>query len=111
MKPMWFQNESDKSTPGPVQATKKRPDGATCVFLTTWAISTKLQMIPSRLSQVMSSTYTNRPEWQSLEDITGKSMKQVSRLEKHLRKEQDRKRLAKSKRAVEISIEGRKMAI
>ena len=37
---MWFQNESDESTPGPVQATKKRPDGATCVFLTTWG-STK----------------------------------------------------------------------
>ena len=47
-----------------------------------------MQPILTVPSQVMSSTYTNRPEWQSLEDITGKSMKQVSRLEKHLRNAQ-----------------------
>ena len=38
--------------------------------------------------QVNASSYTNRPEWQSLEDITGKSMKQTSRLEKHIRNAQ-----------------------
>ena len=49
MKPMWFQNESDESTPGPVQATKKRPDGATCVFLSTWAITSPLPVCCSSL--------------------------------------------------------------
>ena len=39
---MWFQNESDESTPNTVQATKKRPDGATCVFLTTWGQPTPM---------------------------------------------------------------------
>merc|ERR1719458_655524 len=67
----------------------------------------------ARVPQVNASSYTNRPEWQSLEDITGKSMKQTSRLEKHIRNAQNRKQQAKNpnKRAIEISVEGRKMAI
>ena len=34
---MRFQNESDESTFSCYMATKKWPDGATCVFLSTWA--------------------------------------------------------------------------
>ena len=33
---MWLQNESDESTFSCYRATKIRPDGATCVFLSTW---------------------------------------------------------------------------
>ena len=38
LKPMWFQNESDESTFSCYMATKIRPDGATCVFLSTWCL-------------------------------------------------------------------------
>ena len=64
----------------------------------------------ARVPQVQASTYVNRPEWTSNEDISRTSKKQMSRLDKHMRNAQERKRFSKSKRAVEISIEGRKMA-
>ena len=35
LKPLWFQNESDSSIFSCCKATKKWPDGATCVFLST----------------------------------------------------------------------------
>ena len=40
LKPLWFQNEPDESTFLCYKATKKWPDGTTCVFLTTWGVHT-----------------------------------------------------------------------
>lgn len=65
----------------------------------------------ARVPMATSSSYIQRPEWQTTVDISGKTHKEATRLEKHLRAAQDRKRNAKAKRAVEISIEGRKMAL
>ena len=57
--------------------------------------------------------YVKRPEWQTDVEISkGKKKKEMSRLDKQMRAQSDRKRLAKSnRRAVEISIEGRKTAL
>ncbi|CAB4066228.1 SPN1 [Lepeophtheirus salmonis] len=65
----------------------------------------------ARVPKTTSSNYINRPEWQSNVDISGSSRKQTSRLDKHMRAVQERKRKSKQKRAVEISIEGRKMGL
>ena len=66
----------------------------------------------ARVPQPSTTSYVNRPEWTSDVDIsrsTGK--KEPSRLDKHLRNAQERKRNAKQKRAVDISVEGRRMAL
>ena len=55
MKPMWFQNESDESTFSCYKATKIRPDGATCVFLSTWG--SPLQILNSRQKLNFESSY------------------------------------------------------
>eukprot|EP00096_Caligus_rogercresseyi_P011193 TRINITY_DN4330_c0_g1_i1.p1 TRINITY_DN4330_c0_g1~~TRINITY_DN4330_c0_g1_i1.p1 ORF type:complete len:529 (-),score=135.25 TRINITY_DN4330_c0_g1_i1:644-2230(-) len=65
----------------------------------------------ARVPATTSSNYINRPEWQSNVDISGGTRKQSSRLDKHMRAVQERKRKSKQKRAVEISIEGRKMGL
>ena len=64
----------------------------------------------ARVPQAQSSSYVNRPEWQSTVDITSVAKKEATRFEKQMRAAQERKRLSgKTRRAVEISIEGRKM--
>lgn len=63
----------------------------------------------ARVPQVQTSNYINRPEWTSQADISKSRKREMTRLEKHMRNAQDKKRNAKTRRAVDISIEGRKM--
>jgi transcription factor SPN1 len=65
----------------------------------------------ARVPQSESSSYVNRPEWGSQVDITNVTKKQQTRIERHMRKEMERKKHSKAKRAIEISIEGRKMSL
>ena len=65
----------------------------------------------ARVPQAQTNTYINRPEWTSHTDISKGAKKSKTRLEKHLQAAQERKKLNKTRRAVEISIEGRKMAL
>jgi transcription factor SPN1 len=63
----------------------------------------------ARVPQIKTSTYVNRPEWTSQVDISRGKVKQTSRMDKHVRNMAERKKNAKTRRAVEISVEGRKM--
>ena len=65
----------------------------------------------ARVPQPSTTSYVNRPEWTSDVDISRSSRREVSRLEKHMRSAAERKKNSKQKRAVDISIEGRKMAL
>jgi transcription factor SPN1 len=65
----------------------------------------------ARVPQAQSNTYSNRPEWSSHVDMSKESRKTTNRLDKHLRAAQERKKLARTRRAVDISVEGRKMAL
>ena len=65
----------------------------------------------ARVPQPSATSYVNRPEWTSDVDISRSNKKEPTRLDKHLRKEAERKKNLKQRRAVDISIEGRKMAL
>jgi len=65
----------------------------------------------ARVPQPSSTSYVNRPEWTSDVDISRSAKKEASRFDKHMRNAMERKRNSKQKRAVDISIEGRKMAL
>jgi len=65
----------------------------------------------ARVPRATTMSYVNRPAWTSDVDITRGSKKEVSRLDRHIRAQQERKKNSKSRRAVDISIEGRKMAL
>ena len=65
----------------------------------------------ARVPQPSSTSYVNRPEWTSDVDISRSTKKEASRFDKHMRNAMERKRNSKQKRAVDISIEGRKMAL
>lgn len=66
----------------------------------------------ARVPMPASYQYVKRPEWQTDVEIKGKQKREMTRLDKQMRAQSDRKRLAKSnRRAVEISIEGRKTAL
>jgi len=65
----------------------------------------------ARVPQPSSTSYVNRPEWTSDVDISRSTKKEASRFDKHMRNALERKRNSKQKRAVDISIEGRKMAL
>ena len=59
-----------------------------------------------------SNNYVNRPEWQTQVDISRTEKKEKTRLEKHMLALAERKKHARGgRRAIEISIEGRKMPI
>jgi len=66
----------------------------------------------ARVPMPASYQYVKRPKWQTDVDINVKQRKEMTKLDKHIRAAADRKRLAKSnRRAVDISIEGRKTAL
>jgi hypothetical protein len=65
----------------------------------------------ARVPQSESSAYVTRPEWGSQVDISNVKKKEQTRMERHIRKEAERKKNAKVKRAVEISINGGKMTL
>lgn len=65
----------------------------------------------ARVPRATTMSYVNRPAWTSDVDISRGSKKEVSRLDRHIRAQQERKKNSKSRRAVDISIEGRKMAL
>ena len=65
----------------------------------------------ARVPQPSTTSYVNRPEWTSDVDISRSTRRETSRLEKHMRNAAERKKNSKQKRAVDISIEGRKMAL
>ena len=65
----------------------------------------------ARVPQPSVTSYVNRPEWTSDVDISRSNRHEPSRLDKYMRKDVERKRNAKQRRAVDISIEGRKMAL
>ena len=66
----------------------------------------------ARVPQPMSNAYVNRPKWSSEVDMSHKKQKNHGRLDKYMKQQGDKKgQKHKTKRAVEISIEGRKMAL
>ena len=65
----------------------------------------------ARVPHPSTTSYVNRPEWTSDVDISRSSKREASRLEKHIRNAAERNKNTKQKRAVDISIEGRKMAL
>ena len=65
----------------------------------------------ARVPQVQQGAYVQRPKWSSDVDIQHKSRGDKNRFDKYLKVASDRKKGSKTKRAVDISIEGRKMAL
>lgn len=68
----------------------------------------------ARVPQASAAAYVNRPKWSSDVEFTGKQRggaKPGSRFDKYIKVASEKKKGFKTKRAVEISIEGRKMAL
>jgi len=65
----------------------------------------------ARVPMPSSSDYIRRPKWQTEVEVTEKKRKGPTFIEKHMRAAAERKKNAKPRRAVEMSMEGRKMAL
>lgn len=66
----------------------------------------------ARVPRAAGADYVRRPEWQNDADLSKIKKKEATKLDRHMRAAADRKRNALSnRRAVEMSLEGRKMAL
>ncbi|KAF0298269.1 Protein IWS1 [Amphibalanus amphitrite] len=65
----------------------------------------------ARVPRMSDKDYVNRPKWTNTGECAPVTKKEVTRLERHQRAFKERERRAKMQRAVQISIEGRKMAL
>lgn len=65
----------------------------------------------ARVPKSTTMSYVNRPAWTSDVDISRASKKETSRLDRHIRAAAERKKNSKTRRAIDISVEGRKMPL
>jgi len=66
----------------------------------------------ARVPRPTGNDYVRRPEWQNEADLSKIKKKEATKLDRHMRAAMDRKRNAlANRRAVEMSLEGRKMAL
>jgi len=65
----------------------------------------------ARVPMPAGGDYIRRPEWQTDVEVVAKKKKVAGLIDKQMRAMQERKKNAKPRRAVEMSLEGRKMAL
>jgi transcription factor SPN1 len=65
----------------------------------------------ARVPMPSSSDYIRRPKWQTDVEVVAKKRKTAGFIDKHMKAQMERKKNAKPRRAVEMSLEGRKMAL